>query len=193
MIVETNEKRALFEEESCCKLLSSRAFSFLSPSPLSSPIMSAPSNNDGQAASSASAAAVAPPVVAAAPGIPVPLSVFEAQQAQLARLLSYAEGGLKVQMQKDTELAERESKAARKAEADKAEAARLARQEASSNQLRMLKNPASKEKLGWMVTICSTEDAGDRALLAGAMVEATQMLEDAPEDRDDASNHRGSD
>ena len=191
MIVETNEKRALFEEESCCKLLSSRAFSFLSPSPLSSPIMSAPSNNDGQAASSASAAAVAPPVVAAAPGaavaIPVPLSVFEAQQAQLARLLSYAEGGLKVQMQKDTELAERESKAARKAEADKAEAARLARQEASSNQLRMLKNPASKEKLGWMVTICSTEDAGDRALLAGAMVEATQMLEDAPEDRDDAN------
>lgn len=94
---------------------------------------------------------------------------------------------MRVQLQKETEQIERDAKAARKAEGDKAEAARVARQESSSNALKMLKNIASKDKLAWLVHISALEDANDRALLTQSVIEATQMMEDAAEDRDDAN------
>ena len=150
--------------------------------------MSAP--NDGQA--SASAAEAAPAAAAhVAPNAPamVLISAEEhaTQQDQMRRLLMMTEGSMRVQIKKDAEQAEREAKAASKAEADKIEAARMARQESSANVLKMLKNPASKAQLSWLVTLSAIDDASDRALLVHSVIEATQMMEDAAEDREDAN------
>ena len=150
--------------------------------------------NDGQAAAHASAASLAPPaapLVAPAAAGPAMVLIAAEQLAQqnesMAKLLFLTEGNLRVQAQKDIEAAERDVKAARAAEADKAEAARMARQESSSNALKMLKNQASKDKLGWLIAISSLDNPNDRMLLTGAVIEATQMMEDGAEERDDAN------
>jgi hypothetical protein len=110
-----------------------------------------------------------------------------AQQDTLRRLLTLQEGSMRVQIKREAEQAERDAKAASKAETDKAEAARLARQESSANVLKMIKNTASKAQLGWLVTLSAIEDPSDRALLVHSVIEATQMMEDAAEDREEAN------
>ena len=107
--------------------------------------------------------------------------------ALMARMVALTEGQLHIQMKRELEQAERDAKAQRIAEADKAEAARIAKQESSSNTLKTLKNTASKDKLSWLVSIGALDNANDRVLMTASVIEATQMFEDGQEDLIDAN------
>ena len=113
--------------------------------------------------------------------------LLAAMQQQLQHVSRLMEGNLRVQHTEKMEQAEKETKAARIAEADKAESARKAQLESSATMARALKDHGSKSKLGWAVSICGLNNAGDRAVVTKSVVEATQMLEERTGDLEEAN------